>query len=127
MEREVLQVKSEVVLARKEVNPVRQHVDLATYGGHRCRGRDEPLAAGKRPHYLRASRRKFSGLRDDVAASSPALRSWRLHLAPRLDRARPAPHALGANPSILAPHPLMRDGGLVMQEEFQRSLPTNVQ
>ena len=37
MEREVVQVKSEVILARKEVNPVRQHVDLATYGGHRCR------------------------------------------------------------------------------------------
>jgi len=37
VERDILQVKSEVVLARKEVNPVRQHVDLAICGGHRCR------------------------------------------------------------------------------------------
>lgn len=36
MERDILQVKSEVVLARREVNPVRQHVDLAICVGHRC-------------------------------------------------------------------------------------------
>lgn len=37
MEREVVQVKSKVILARKEVNPLRQDADLAICGGHRCR------------------------------------------------------------------------------------------
>jgi len=32
-----VQVKSEVILAQKEVNPLRQHADLAICGGHRCR------------------------------------------------------------------------------------------
>ena len=43
------------------------------------------------------------------------------------ERARPAPHGSGGNPSVLVPLPLVRDDGLVMQEEFQRSLPSNVQ
>ena len=37
MEREVVQVNSEVILAQKEVNLLWQHVDLAICGGHRCR------------------------------------------------------------------------------------------
>jgi hypothetical protein len=32
-----VQVKSEAILAQKEVNPLRQDADLAICGGHRCR------------------------------------------------------------------------------------------